>query len=189
MHFVLHARHRRPIAVGVELVVQCEHHAQRVFSVRSCLHMPNDSAQKLLPFTRLYPQICHVIQICNIRAELQQFTRVPELRIFLGINRRSVRGGGAERWRRSTGDFVRSVAQTSRLRNRGGRERRTPAVTIPVIPEVRPARAGQQRQNRHHSNYSESHACLIPALYPSQTRSNLTRSQRSKTRARLPAPC
>src|SRR5271165_4968962 len=133
--------------------------------------------------------VCAVACICHTILPKNSCLSPVCIRKFLGINRRSVRGGGAGRWRRSTGDFVRSVAQTSRLRDRGGRERRTPAVTIPVIPEIRPARAGQQRQNRHHSNYSESHACLIPALYPSQTRSNLTRSQRSKTRARLPAPC
>src|SRR5258708_18074356 len=74
MHFVLQARECSGVAVGVELVIKLEDHAQRVFGVGKGLEMPGGFTEEASPLADLEPQIGDVAEVRDVRREFQHFT-------------------------------------------------------------------------------------------------------------------
>src|SRR6202030_1570548 len=71
MHFVLQARECSRVAIGIELVVQLEDHAQRIFRMRRSLEMPRAFAEEVPPLADLQTQVRHIAELCDICGNLQ----------------------------------------------------------------------------------------------------------------------
>ena len=60
VHLVLQAQQRACIAVGIELVVKLEDHAQRILGVGEGLQVPGGLSQEVSPLGDLQPQVRYV---------------------------------------------------------------------------------------------------------------------------------
>ena len=73
MHLVLQARHRPRVAVGIKLVVEHEHHAQRILGMRKRLQVPGILPQKVFSLSDLQPDGRNVIHRRHARRIFQHF--------------------------------------------------------------------------------------------------------------------
>ncbi len=127
VHLVLQARQRSRVAIGIELVIEFEYHAQRVFGMRKRLQMPRRLSQEISSLGHLQPQVRDVAHLRNIRRVIQNFAR-SQWHAWVGLRRSHLRLGRLRDSRRSdSGGFARRIpADRWRLRRldfRCGRQR------------------------------------------------------------------